>query len=566
MAPGQQLPRLAEQLFGQLRLFGNVSLSTSLKKKRIEVFAEKRINPTAILLSLAPAVGVEIEPPDDFTFLHTRYGWPTGAPAAGWMARADKVSPHDIGRARISFLLLQESDQLAAVGRLIRGLRWILDSEGYLRSLEYGLDSVRSGLVADFATGVRSLLRLMSARRSGSTDERIGPALGSGPASWLANFRSNLKAVPALKSKRADLTDDIDWLQAHGEAAIEACRSCPDSDQWIRRWGELSAVSHLLSSLFRRLGFEEDLAYGAFAGQVEELKADGGGLFLSWGIGSRIRGEDRLNLTWAIAGALAAVAQYEGPNWFDEVMDVRVPVPDALAELYRRHPTDLEMHVPAEWQAPSPPLRAALADILFDDPYYPYLPVGDPQALPDEPALRKAAEEQGQLLSAARIAFLHQVIAAALGGVQSIVAQGDPFELLCWIRVPKREADALGAETGLGCDALSEWIEDLYGKICLRRTSDTLSALISIPGGPASDGLAGFLRLHPNFPHAYAERAIELDKVGSTAEAWTMMATALAIDPSDPIFWHSGAVILRRLGEDAQSAVAAAMSMTLQGE
>jgi hypothetical protein len=318
--------------------------------------------------------------------------------------------------------------------------------------------------------------------------------------------------------------------------------------------------------LFRRLGLDEDLAYGAFAGQIEELKADGGGMFLSWGVGSSIVSKDRLALSWAMAGALAAIGQAQGADWFAQLQDERVAVPDDLLDQYRQNPRQLESHVPAEWRAPSPPLRMVLAELLLDHPYYPYVPVGDPEAPPDEMMVREAVERDGYKLSAAMIAFVTEVIGAALAGRASIAAEDEPCELVCWVRVPKPNADRLAAELGLDCHDLTDWLEESYGRICASRTSHELAELISPTGQPAENGLAAYLERHPNFPHAYVERAIELDLAGSPVEAWDMMATALAMDPSDPIFWQSAGVLLRRLGEDAQAAVAAAVGMSLEAE
>ena len=563
MSAPARLDPLASAIFLQHRLFG-LAHHRGPDRESLTDFVVRRNAPLGALLFAAPHFGVPITIPPELTFFYNTADWPDDAPPAGWVADAI-VPPPDAMRSRPGDWTLQGSDG-GGLSRLARGTLWTLHHHGYRRALEFVIDSICSGVVVHSGVAIEWLTSLLGVRRRVASDADIfrqfARRVPGSPAEW-RSFDIDRPALLSAAPCRTP-TDDLDWLQAATLSRIAAARAAGNADEWLSRFLETSKLCRVISESFQAMGLDEDLAYGAFVAQVEEIKADGG-MFMLWHF-NNFADTDRASVPWSPATAMARIAQARGEEWLEQIMEERVLVPDALLDLYFENPVQFDEALRDPWLVPSAAIRMAFAEINQQGSEYPFMPVGVGllpisiemlRAETERADVEMETEDLEDLLAVLRRGFESRTRDIAIGDIDL-----EDSEFIGFVTVPRALVQRLTARTGAEGFALEKWILRIYYAICADFARDSLIALIS--GEPSHfASLEEFVAAFPNLSLGRHERAIELDQQGDAEAAWTEIADAILLQPDNELIWHSAAVILDRLGTSAEAMVARFMAQCL---
>ncbi len=563
MTAEPRLASVARKLFEGARLFGLAAGQFGPpKEERVASFVYRRVAPLSAMLFAARHFEVELGVPERMTFFYNTNDWPADAPPAGWLVECPEP-PRDVAlRSMSGFWLLQCRDMGDA--RLMRGALWILHRHGYSIALDFLLDSIVSGVIVNANTARRTLMALLGARRRVTTDDHVLSYFASSVPTTLAAW-TELNCDGPLpdflhRERRSNLTDDLDLLQERFATRIDAVRAASNADEWITGRAELSRLARVIAELFQDLGLDEDLAYGAFTAQVEEIKADGGMFFLEYD--DTFSDRDRAEISWVPAEAMGKMSSFYDADWLDQIMDERALVPDTLLDLYFDAPERIGERVTDPWLSPSTHLRVAFAEAVMDEPsFYPFTPVGT-GFLPFPPdMLREAITALGATADDDDLAAMLDILRRGYSG-EVRASDGEEMAYIGNVAVAEATAARLAAKVGVDKWRLEDWLDRAYRRACGDFALVSLRALVSREPSYFSS-VEEYVTVFPNSCYGYQELAIEQDLAGKSEAAWVAIETALVLEPDNDVVWQSAAVILGRLGDHSQALVAQLMAQYL---
>ena len=207
---------------------------------------------------------------------------------------------------------------------------------------------------------------LLKARRLVSDDKELIEFLLEGPdysqSVWTTLAFRDLQLTGEII--REDLDDDLDLLVSLVQTRTAAARLASNAGEWELALARLGMCAKVVVVLMHQLNIDQDLAYSEFAAQFEEIAADCGGYFRAKRAG--YGGGAQLN--WAGASAIGLIGKAKGAEFFERILEERVPVPDALKEVYRKNGRIITADLPNIWLYPPAELQRIIFHIVLRSP------------------------------------------------------------------------------------------------------------------------------------------------------------------------------------------------------
>jgi Flp pilus assembly protein TadD len=615
------LRRLAELMFLQSQLFGQLSVDQGISRGQIQR-AIMRVGPVLSLLTVLEQIADLRFDSVRLPFCYNRETWAKDCPAGGYTAGSDAPLPSQVLSSLALSWNLHDSisrtintsvsdpgwastgESTNLVERLIRSALAVVMREGFATGLEYLFDLLRAGYIIDTEPLVNAMSILLVARAQTDSDTDMASRFygGSLPESnegginqdiyydWMrieslrVNWR-NYRSLVDIVDFSIDLSKIAEYIAGILKATLARVglvREAATFDDWvigqITLSGEITVATAVISGLVRPV----PLAMRAALSQLEEIRADVGGLVnvlkLQCGIPSYYADEN-LEFVKHVA------QQYKrtlGDEWVDRFFAERLLVPRVL------RPTllpDLAIqNKNAEWDALSWLLAEPFCLMLrSQEPAVVISKKSDTSISLErvtEPTVssfvsRTAGLDLKDVLDTdasnewvQRVGVSSEVLAI---GAMTLWSNFSSGQVTSWKTVvdgldPKQVEAQHGAvlrQRDNTAVVLSE-----YSDLCSKEVLAGLeSAMQESSAGRIAEAVRILSRLRETYPwnaFVYQELSIATDQNGDPNTALELMLQALVLNPRQSLTWQSLSVILQRLGAQEESRIALATSMAVK--
>ena len=612
----RSLNRVAELLFRQSQLFGQLSVDQGISRGQVKS-ALVRAGPVKSLLTSLETMANLRFGSVRLPFCYNRETWSNQQPAGGYTTASSAPLPSEV----LSSLLLawnlhnpgsrtinySASDpEVTSIGeksnlveRLIRSTLAVVARGDFTAGLEYLFDLLQAGFIINTRTLSNALIILLVARSQAESDTDMISRFygGSVPESsedsinldvhyeWLEieslginwiDFGSLAHAVN-FRVNRSRIEPYIVGLLEATLARVDFVRGAETFDDWVvgqtTLGGQISVITAIVNGLIRSV----PLAMQAILSQLEEIRADVGSLTktlaMQYGIPSYYSGFEFIK---HIAEQYKRVL---GEDWADRFFTERLLVPQALRSALL--PDLVIQNKAAEWDALSWTLAQPFCYALRDQ-----VPVAVISKKSDtsielmrlaEPVVpsflsRTAGLDLTKILTADAAQEPSERFGADSGLVQAIGAMvlrsENDYSSPSWMSVidalDPKHVEAQNGSIFRQRSNLDVILEE-YKDECIQEIMAGLELAWQQDGdGPPAEAirvLSSLLEMYPWNAAAFQELSIATDQNGDPRAALEFMIRSLVLDPRKSVPWQSLSVILRRLDAQRESRLAQAIGM-----
>jgi len=387
----QGLRKLAELLFEQAQLFGQLSVDQRVSGAQIES-AIIRTGPVLSFLEVLEQV-VDLQFDSAYPFCYNRDAWPTNVCAGGYTSDPIELRPSEVLRSLVlawnlpdvGLQTISTSKGLAdfssegirsgVVHRFIRGALAVASIAGLEASIDYVFDLLRCGYAMD-SRSITDALCLLLVGRSQSEDEMSMVAKfygGRAPKTALETIENDITyewievaglgwrwESPSKVTDAADFVINSEKVRPHLQAIlsralrdVESVRASKSFDEWlvgqVTLAGQLTVVDSVITSVSEDLS----LPTRALLSQFEEIRADAGSLAESIANGHGVPSFFDEEIRAFREHVADSFRRLSGPNWEARFFKERLLVPEALRAslLPNASPTPVLASEFPEWDA-----------------------------------------------------------------------------------------------------------------------------------------------------------------------------------------------------------------------
>jgi hypothetical protein len=566
---GRAIVPIAEVLLRQIRAVGQLGLDAPSITAASDALLRRCATAGNIFQVLEHIAGLVCE--DGVPFVYNLQRWPEGLPPAGYTGGDVVLQPSTLLETYVLAWHAATIESPVSGRRFLKAALWVCLQKGLAAALRYTLDLERYGFVRRPVDVHRVLSALISAQRIVAVDKDIVPFfLGRAPATPRELMDADFVAFDLeTPPTRPIAPAAVEALVSAALQQVERVRNATNYDEWLTgHWVLSSHAEHVLPIINQHVT-KLSAGLNAILDQLEEMRADGGGITGIITVQSTTRQLDSA-LPALVNVIRVGIEHAAGSDWKRRALEER-GIPRGVADkLFDRETLD----DPA-WRMVSGHLAPIYLEVVLHR---------DPRDLirsrPFTTEEILANDAAGECFMAAGIDEPRQRLAAArhLSGDWS-AAGFQRFK--SWLPRSPGEHPPVAVDDGFDADyeQFDKWFEDnkkffenLHENVTRAMAIDEIERRLQ----PVIDGtcavekrareVAAVLELYPWLEVAIYEAGIVADDGGDHERGLELFSAAIHANPANPMYWQSLGVALNRSGHSEEAQIAAVISKMLAGE